>query len=98
MTSGALVVVLLTPLSGCSSKTSGESCDLGLGDYTQEICDQAAQAAGCQSHELVQREEAMCSPPQTRTRNCCEYHDCGSLPNLPSPQGPNCSPFSDAGP
>jgi hypothetical protein len=47
-----------------------------------------ALAAGCVAHSFTQKEEAVCTPSQTRTRNCCNYTDCRSDPALPDPVGP----------
>jgi hypothetical protein len=77
---------------GCGSdQISGEACDLGMGEYTEAICAQATEAAGCSSHQVSQKAETMCTGKVTVTRSCCAYNSCSSLPSLPTPRFPPCS-------
>jgi hypothetical protein len=77
---------------GCAEKTSGEACDLGMGEYTEAVCSQAAAAAGCDSHQLSSKSDTMCSGKLPVTRTCCAYNSCSSQPTLPEPRFPACSP------
>lgn len=77
---------------GCGDdQTSGEACDLGMGEYTEAACAQAAEAARCSSHQVSQKAETMCTGQVTVTRSCCAYNSCSSHPTLPSPRFPPCS-------
>jgi hypothetical protein len=78
---------------GCGGdKTSGEACDMGMGEITEAVCAAAAEAAGCESHQVSQKSEALCTGKPKVTRSCCVYNNCGSHPTFPTPAFPPCTP------
>ena len=86
-----LMIVPLILCFGCSGETtSGEACDFGMGEYTEAVCAQAADAAGCDSYQVSQKSEPACSGKVAVTRSCCAYNSCRSHPSFPDPRFPPC--------
>jgi hypothetical protein len=71
-------------------KTTGEACDLGLGDYTESVCASAATAAGCESYRTSRKNDTVCSGQKAVIRTCCAYTSCDTHPSLPDPKFPSC--------